>query len=53
MSSNTNNYSTLNNEHNWEDLRVYLRNQQTCTSNNYNYMRGGPISNPIFADVSS
>ena len=29
MSSNINNYSTLNNEHNWEDLCIQLRNQQT------------------------
>ena len=25
-------YSTLNNEHNWEDLSIQSKNQQTCTS---------------------
>ena len=34
MLSNSNNYSTLNSEHNWEDLCIHLRNQQTHTSNN-------------------
>ena len=34
MFSNVHNYSTLNNEHNREDLRIQLENQQTCT---YNY----------------
>ena len=37
-----NNYSTLNIEHNWEDLCIMLRNQQTCTSDNHNYIMGGP-----------
>ena len=46
-SSNNNNYSTLNSEHNWEDVWIQLRNQQTCTSDNYNLIRGGPIFNPI------
>ena len=36
MSSNINNYSTLNGEHNWELLCIQLRNQQTCTSNKHN-----------------
>ena len=35
-SSNINNYSTLNNEHNWEDFRVHLKNQQTRTFDKYN-----------------
>ena len=38
MSSNVNNYSTLNSEHNWEDPCIHLRNWQTCTSNNHNYI---------------
>ena len=29
-------YSTLNTEHNWEDLSIQLRNQQTCAFNNQN-----------------
>ena len=29
---------------NWEDLCIQLRNQHTYTSNNHNYVRGGPIS---------
>ena len=28
-SSNINNYPILNSEHNWEDLGIHLRNQQT------------------------
>ena len=35
MYSNISNYSTLNSEHNWEDLCIEFRNQQTCTSDNY------------------
>ena len=35
-SSNINNYSTLNNEHNGQELCVLLRNQQVCTSNSHN-----------------
>jgi hypothetical protein len=35
--SNINNYSTLNNEHKWEDLCTQLsRNPQACTSHNHN-----------------
>ena len=29
------NYSTLDNERNWEDLCFQLRNQQTCASDNH------------------
>lgn len=29
-----------------------LRNQQTCTSNNRNEIKGSPIPNPIFVEVS-
>ena len=36
MSSNINNYSTLNSENNWEDLCIQLRNQQTCTLDDHN-----------------
>ena len=28
---------------NWENLRIQLRNQQTCTSGNHNRFRGGPM----------
>ena len=52
MSSNINNYSTLSNEHDCEDLHICLRNQQTCTSDKHNYVRGGLIPNPVFAYVS-
>ena len=31
-----NNYSLLNNEHNWEDLCIWLRNQQTQISDIHN-----------------
>ena len=44
------NYSKLSSEHNWEDLCVQLRNRQTCTSDNHNLIRGGPIFNPVFDD---
>ena len=30
------NYSTFNSDHHWDDLCIQSRNQQTCTSNNYN-----------------
>jgi hypothetical protein len=43
MPSNRNKYSTLNNEHKWEDLCIQVRNQQTYTSNNHNKIKGGPI----------
>ena len=45
-------YSTFDGEHSWEDLHIQLRNQQTCTSDSYNYIRGGSIRNPIFVDAS-
>ena len=47
------NYSILNNEHNWKDLCLWLENQHTCTSNNHNQIKGDPIFNPIFTNVSS
>ena len=47
------NYSTPNSEHNWEDLCIQLRNQQTSTSENHNLIKGGPIFNPIFAEAPS
>ena len=47
-SSNSINYLTLNSEHTWEDLCFYLRNQQTCTSTNHNWIKRAPIFNPIF-----
>lgn len=37
--SNSMNNSTLNNECDWEDLCVRLRNQQTCASNNHDYIK--------------
>ena len=39
-SSNIINYYTLNNEHNWENLCIQLRNQQTSTSSIYNQIKG-------------
>lgn len=36
-----NEYSTLDNEYNQEDLHIQLRNQETCSSDNYNYDKGG------------
>jgi hypothetical protein len=38
-SSNIDNYFTLNNKHNQEDLCIQWRNQQTCTSNNRNQIQ--------------
>jgi hypothetical protein len=37
MSSNINDYATLNTDYNREDVCINLKNQQTCTS------EGGPI----------
>ena len=51
MSSNIHNYCTFNGEHNWEDLCNQLRIQKTYTPDNHNYIKGGPIFNPTFADV--
>lgn len=48
-----NNYSTLNNDHNWEDRRTQSRNQQTRTSDKQNEIKEGPIFDPVFVDVSS
>ena len=48
MFSNINNNSTLSSEHDWEDLCIQLRNQRTCTSDNYKWTRGGSIFNPVF-----
>jgi hypothetical protein len=42
MFSNANNHSTLNNEHNSEDLCNQVRNQQTCTFDRRNQIREGP-----------
>ena len=53
MASTFINYSTLNSVHNWEDLCIQLKNQQTCTFDNHKETRGGPILNPSFADASS
>ena len=53
MASNINIYSTLDSEHNWEDQCMKLKNQQTRTYDNHNEIRGGPIFNPVFANVSS
>lgn len=36
-------YSTLNNEHSWEDQHIQLQNQQICTLDDYNYIMGSPI----------
>ena len=36
MSSDINNYSTLNNELNWEVVYIQLGNQQNNTSKNHN-----------------
>ena len=43
----------INSEHNWEDLFIHLRNQQTRTSINPNYIIRRWIFNPIFVDASS
>ena len=40
MSSKINNYFTLHSEHNWENLHIQLKNQQTCTSSNYKNNKG-------------
>ena len=51
--SNIDNYSTLNNEHNWEDVCIQLKNQQAFVSNSHNHSKEGPIFNHGFAYVSS
>ena len=43
ISSNINNYSTLNNEHKWKDLYIELRNQQTCTFGELVRNLGNPL----------
>ena len=40
MSSNIENYSTFNTEHDWEDLCLQLRNRHTCTIHHHNQIRG-------------
>ena len=50
MSSKFINHSTLNSEYNLEDLCIQLRYQQTCTYDDHNYIKGGPIFTPIFVD---
>ena len=53
MCSNIYNYSTLDNEHNWEDLCIQLRNQHTCTSNNHKLNQGRSDFQFDFCKVSS
>ena len=53
VSSNINDYSTLNNEQNLDDLYIQLKNQQTYNSDNHNHINGGPIFNPVSTYVSS
>ena len=38
MSQKFHKYPTLNSEHNWEGLYTQWRTQQTCTSDNRNYI---------------
>ena len=40
-----------NDEQNWEDLCIQLRNQQTCASDNHILIRGGMILNLVFHRV--
>ena len=50
---NSTNFSTLNNEHDWEDPCNQHRNQQKCTSDHHHELKEQPILNPIFlADAS-
>jgi hypothetical protein len=51
MFFNTNNYSTLDIDHDWEGLSIQLRKQQTCTSINHNSIKGGLIFTPVFEGV--
>ena len=46
-------FNTLNTGHNWEDLILHSRNQETRTSNNHNEIRGGPIFVSSLADAPS
>ena len=41
------NCSTLYNEHNWEDLCIKVINQQSCNSDNHNYIMDGRIFSPL------
>ena len=34
--SNSDNYFPLDSVHNWEDIHIQFKNQQTCTFNNHN-----------------
>ena len=45
--------STLNNKHNWEDMCLQLRNQQTCTSDNCSYIKKRLVLNMVYVDVAS
>ena len=42
--------STLNSEHNCKDLCIQLRNEQTCTFNYHDEIKGGRIFDPISAN---
>lgn len=52
VSSNINDWPTLNNEHDWEDKCIKLRKQQTCTLEDPDYIRGGSIFIPISANAT-
>jgi hypothetical protein len=52
-SSNWINYSTLDNEHNWEDLHIQFKNPQTHTSHNHNKIKKNLIFNLILANALS
>ena len=55
-SSNIINYSTLNDEHDWEDYVTFsleINPKKNSTSNNCSWIKVCPIFNPIFPDASS
>ena len=43
---------TLNSGHNWEDLCIYLRDQQICTLDNHSQIWGGGGVDPNVAHAS-
>ena len=51
MSSNINNYPTLNSEHKWEDLCIQLKNQQTYTLD-YHVLDHGRFEHCRFANAT-
>ena len=48
MSSNINNSFTLGSEHDWVDMCIQVRTQQTCASDNYYQIKRNSIFDHVF-----